>query len=207
MHNSSLRVDEAADYSSIELIPADYFAPLDLAAIFPRSAPIEIDLGCGDGTFLISLAAQFPERNFLGIERLLGRVRSACGKAARAKLPNVRVLLIESAYAMRYLFPPGSIAAVHLLFPDPWPKKRHQRRRIVTPDFLSTVHQALAPNGLLRIATDQQDYFAAIEELVTASEFFHESGEEPETLPLTKFERRFVAAGEPIYRVRLRKIS
>lgn len=205
-------MDETAAYSSaptpdaVELIPADYFAPLDLTAIFPRVAPLEIDLGCGDGTFLVGRAAQFPGRNFLGIERLVGRVRSASGKAARAKLPNVRVLLIESAYAMQYLFPPNSIAAVHLLFPDPWPKKRHQRRRIVTRDFLDAVHRALAPDGLLRIATDQQDYFAAIHELVPASEFQPDPGAEKETFPLTKFEKRFVAEGLPIYRLRLRKV-
>lgn len=206
-------MDEAAVYSSapipdvVELIPADYFAPLDLTAIFPRVAPLEIDLGCGDGTFLVGRAAQFPGRNFLGIERLVGRVRAASGKAARAKLPNVRVLLIESAYAMQYLFPPNSIAAVHLLFPDPWPKKRHQRRRIVTCDFLGAVHRALAPDGLFRIATDQQDYFEAIRELVPATEFQHDPGTEEETLPLTKFEKRFVAEGLPIYWLRLRKVA
>lgn len=188
------------------MTPENYFAPLNLGAIFPRVAPLEVDLGCGDGTFLVSLAAQFPERNFLGIERLVGRVRSACGKIARAKLSNVRVLLIESSYAMQYLFPPASIAAVHLLFPDPWPKKRHQRRRIVTPDFLAAVQRALAPDGVLRIATDQQDYFAAICELVPVTEFRIENGAN-ETFPRTTFEQRFVATGTPIYRLRLRKVS
>lgn len=191
----------------MELIPANYFAPLDLAAIFPRVAPVEIDLGCGDGTFLVGRAAQFPGRNFLGIERLVGRVRAASGKAARAKLPNVRVLLIESAYAMQYLFPANSITAVHLLFPDPWPKKRHQRRRIVSRDFLGAVHRALAPDGLLRIATDQQDYFEAISALVPETGFWIDEEAESETFPLTKFEKRFVAQGLPIYRIRLRKVS
>lgn len=190
----------------MELIPADYFAPLDLGAIFPRPAPVEVDLGCGDGTFLVRLAAHFPERNFLGIERLVGRVRSACGKIARAKLSNGRVLLIESSYAMQYLFPPASLAAVHLLFPDPWPKKRHQRRRLVTPDFLAAVQRALVPGGLLHVATDQQDYFAAIRELLPATEFRIEEAEGA-VFPCTNFEQRFIAVGAPIYRLRLRKIS
>ena len=91
--------------AEIELIPADYFAPLDLAQVFPRPAPLEVDLGCGDGAFLVALAERFPERNFLGLEKLAGRVRRACKKASRLALPNVRVLRIESAYAIQYLLP------------------------------------------------------------------------------------------------------
>ncbi|MGI8431434.1 MAG: tRNA (guanosine(46)-N7)-methyltransferase TrmB [Chthoniobacterales bacterium] len=204
---------DAVEYSSgrtaaeVELVPEDYFAPLDLAAIFPRRAPLELDLGCGDGAFLIALAARHPERNFLGIERLVGRIRSACGKAARGNLRNVRVLLIESAYAVEYLLPPASIDVVHLLFPDPWPKKRHHRRRIVTADFLAKVQRILAPGGRLRIATDQEDYFEAIRELVAATTFSASPDDAGAEFPRTTFEKHFVAAGEPIYRLGLRKVS
>ncbi len=204
---------DTVEYSSghtskdVELVPENYFAPLDLAAIFPRHAPIEIDLGCGSGTFLNALAARHPERNFLGIERLAGRIRSACGKAARANLRNVRVLLIDSAYAVEYLLPPASIDVVHLLFPDPWPKKRHHRRRIVTADFLAHVHRALVPGGQLRIATDQHDYFEAIRELVAPANFRAAPDDEGAALPMTTFEKHFVAAGAPIYRLGLRKDS
>ena len=189
-----------------ELVPQDYFAPLDPAEIFARPAPLEIDLGCGDGNFLVALAERYPERNFLGIERLLGRVRSACGKAARASLPNVRILRIESSYAVQYLFPPRSVAAMHLLFPDPWPKKRHHRRRIVTPEFLGDVHRALARGGRFRIATDQEDYFQAMEELISSTEFCQKRGDGDETFPLSTFEKRFVGEGIPIYRLDLRKV-
>ncbi len=190
----------------MELIPTDYFAPLDLAAILPRSAPLEIDLGCGDGTFLVGLAEKFPERNFLGIERLLGRVRSACGKAARKQLPNVRILRIESTYAVLHLLPPQAIHVVHLLFPDPWPKKRHHRRRIVTGAFLAGVYRILDPGGRLRIATDQEDYFEAIHELASTSCFQEQAGDEHETFPLTTFEKQFVAERASIYRLGLRKV-
>ncbi len=205
-------MNDATDYSSaltaeqVQLVPANYFAPLDLTANFPRTAPVEVDLGCGDGTFLTAMAAQHPERNFLGIERLAGRIRSACGKVARAQLPNVRVLLVDSAYAVAYLLPEGSVAVMHLLFPDPWPKKRHHRRRIVTPEFLASVHRALAPGGRLRIVTDQADYFAAIRELVAASEFQNAPDDPAEEFPRTTFEKHFVAASAPIYRLGLRKI-
>src|SRR5690606_30515560 len=105
-----------------ELLPADYFRHLDRREIFPDPArPLEIDAGCGDGTFLLEMAALYPDRDFLGIERLSGRVRKICRKAARAALRNVRVLCLETGYALGWLLPDGCATRVHLLFPDPWP--------------------------------------------------------------------------------------
>ena len=192
--------------AEIELIPADYFAPLDLAQIFPRQAPLEVDIGCGDGAFLVALAERFPERNFLGLEKLAGRVRRACKKASRLALPNIRVLRIESAYAIQYLLPVASVDVVHLLFPDPWPKKKHRRRRIVSADFLTLVHGLLMTNGRFRVATDQKDYFAAMRQLISPTAFV-EITPATETFPVTTFERHFLAEGAPIYRLELRKVS
>ena len=192
--------------AEIELIPADYFAPLDLAKVFPRSAPLEVDIGCGDGAFFVALAERFPERNFLGLEKLAGRVRRACKKASRLALPNIRVLRIESAYAIQYLLPVASVDVVHLLFPDPWPKKKHRRRRIVSADFLTLVHGLLVPNGRFRVATDQKDYFAAMRQLISPTAFV-EITPATETFPVSTFERHFLAEGAPIYRLELRKVS
>ena len=186
-------------------MPANYFVPLDVVTVFSRPAPLEVDLGCGDGAFLVAMAEKFPERNFLGIERLFGRVRGACGRAARQAVGNVRVLRVETSYAVEYLLPAGSTAVVHLLFPDPWPKKRHQRRRIVTKDFLAAVYRLLVPDGCFRIATDQADYFAAIRELAANSALVEEPAPPEESFPLTTFEKRFRESGAPIYRVVLRK--
>ncbi len=203
---SAARATDAAGFASaVELVPANYFAPLDLATVFSRPAPLEVDLGCGDGSFLVAMAEKFPERNFLGIERLFGRVRSACGRATRQAVSNVRVLRVETSYAMEYLLPPDSATAVHLLFPDPWPKQRHQRRRIVTRDFLAALYRLLAPRGLFRVATDQADYFAAIRELVAGAALVEEPVGREESFPLTTFEKRFRANGAPIYRLGLRK--
>jgi tRNA (guanine-N7-)-methyltransferase len=193
--------------SGIELIPANYFAPVDLAQVFPRAAHLEIDLGCGDGAFLVAMAERFPERNFLGIERLLGRVRSACGRAARHGLGNVRVLRVESSYAVKYLLPPGSIAVAHLLFPDPWPKKRHHRRRIVTREFVAAVRRLLAPGGQFRIVTDQADYFESIRALLAGAAFAEETPDEVDAFPLTTFEKHFRAQGAPIHWLLLRKVA
>ena len=198
----------------IELIPETYVAPLDLLAIFGRIAPLQVDLGCGDGSFLCELAQRHPDKNFLGIDRLVGRVARACRKTAA--LENVRILNVESSYAVSYLLPERSVETFYLLFPDPWPKRRHHRRRIVTGDFLDSIHRALDRGGSLLIATDQLDYFHEIERAAFSKLdcFKQSSCSGPEIipandvdLPLTKFERRFREEGAPIYRLVLRKIS
>ena len=193
----------------IELIPETHVAPLDLLAIFGRAAPLQVDLGCGDGSFLCELASRYPEKNFLGIERLVGRVAKACLKAST--LENIRVLNVESSYTVRYLLPETSVETFYLLFPDPWPKRRHQRRRIVTTDFLDSIHRALADGGILRIATDQLDYFEQIRRITQNHSGFAmvDSNASPARtdLPLTKFERHFQTLGAPIYRLALRKVS
>jgi tRNA (guanine-N7-)-methyltransferase len=177
---------------------------LDLEKIFGRVAPLQIDLGCGDGAFLCALASENPQRNFLGVEKLAGRVAKTCRKSAH--LTNVRVLNIESVYAVRYLLPEASVETFYLLFPDPWPKRRHHRRRLVTSDFLAAVHRALEPNGILRIATDDLDYFQQIKRVVRDPSF-ELLVDDDWALPMTKFERRFRATGVPIYRFSLRKVS
>lgn len=192
--------------SELEIIPEDYFAPLDLARIFPHAGPLEVDLGCGDGAFIAAQAERFPQRNFLGLEKLGGRVMRGCKKAARLGLRNVRLMRIESAYAIQYLLAPGSVEIVHLLFPDPWPKKKHRRRRIVTPEFLASVYRVLVADGRFRVATDQEDYFKAIQSLVPDSGFMEAAPPEGETFPVTTFEKHFIREGAPIYRLELRKL-
>jgi tRNA (guanine-N7-)-methyltransferase len=189
-----------------ELVPESYVAQLDLIAVFGRAAPLHVDLGCGDGSFLCELAQRIPEKNFLGIDKLAGRVAKTCRKAST--LDNVRVLNVEIAYAVRYLLPTDSVEKFYLFFPDPWPKRRHHRRRLVTEDFLDSIHRALVNGGLFHIATDQLDYFHQIERVAVGDSRFQKIDIEDEAqLPATKFERRFRVQGLPIYRLSLRKIS
>lgn len=178
---------------------------LDLDHVFGRKAPLQVDLGCGDGSFLSELARQDPHKNFLGIDKLAGRVAKACRKAA--VLENVRVLKVESAYAVRHLLPEDSVEAFYLLFPDPWPKRRHHRRRIVTKEFLDSIHRALQDGGVFRIATDESDYFQQIRNVNENHPGFAMVDLNDADLPSTKFQRRFMALGAPIYRLALRKIS
>jgi tRNA (guanine-N(7)-)-methyltransferase len=177
----------------------------DLEKLFGRNAPLHVDLGCGDGSFLCTLAQRMPEKNFLGIERLLGRVRAAAHKAAR--IGNVRLLRMEISYAVRYLLPPASVETFYLLFPDPWPKRRHWQRRIVNESFLRAIGQTLVSGGTLYIATDRVDYFEKIKKIARPNPDFATVDFADTDLPHTKFERKFRTQDATIYRLMLRRIS
>jgi tRNA (guanine-N7-)-methyltransferase len=188
----------------LEVFPESAAETLDLTDLFGRAAPIHVDLGCGDGSLLQRLAAERPDTNFLGIERLLRRVRSSHRKAATS--PNIRIVRSETMFALEHFFPTASVQSFYLLFPDPWPKRRHHRRRVVTAEFLRAVSNCLVHRGSLFIATDDHDYFAAVGRLASNAENLTMVNENWK-LPPTTFEKKFVAAGITIHRLELRKIS
>jgi tRNA (guanine-N7-)-methyltransferase len=190
-----------------ELVPANCFAPLDFEEIYRRRAPVEVDLGCGDGSFLAAIAAENPGADFLGIERLLGRVRATCRKIERGGLTNARVLRFEISYVVERLLPENSVTAFHFMFPDPWPKRRHAPRRLMSENFLASLHRALTANGTVRIATDETAYFRQITRLVSDSLLFTTSSDAAPTGAMSKFERQFSQEGAKIHRLVLRKVS
>ena len=199
---AKLHTDEAA----VEYLPKSLTSALEFNKVFLRLAPLEIDLGCGDGAFLAALAQENPAHNFLGIERLLGRVRSVCRKVARLDLKNARILRMQSDYAITHLLPSGSVTTFHLLFPDPWPKRRHHGRRVFTPEFVSSIHRALIAGGLFHVATDHAGYYHQIERVIAAADIFVISREQYH-FPPTSFEQKYVARGLSIHRLLLRKVS
>ena len=180
-----------------ELIPADYFRLLHREEIFPDpSRPLELDVGCGDGTFLLQMAAHFPERDFLGIERLNGRVAKICRRAARLGLTNVRVLGVESSYALSWLIPPGTASRLHLLFPDPWPKKRHAKHRFMRPDNLAGIHRVLQPQAEFLFKTDHAPYFEEAVTVLATSPLFHPvAWDDSAFYPITDFEQHWLDQG------------
>lgn len=185
----------------IEFIPADYFQEIAPEALFPDpSRPLELDVGCGDGTFLLTMAAHFPERDFCGIERLSGRVRRISRLAAQQNLKNVRVIHLESDYTLSWLLPARRASRLHLLFPDPWPKKRHAFHRFVHPDNLSGIHRALVPGGEFLFKTDHGDYFDEATSVVDASPAFARKPwiDPTEFYPITDFEQQWLDAGKQI---------
>lgn len=169
---------------------------LDLSKIFPVEQPLELELGSGDGTFLVELARRKPHHNFIGVERLLGRIRKMERKARRAQLTNLRGVRIESSYFLEYLLPPHSVAVLHIYFPDPWPKRKHRRFRLINEEFPALAHQALAPGGTLFVRTDDADYFAQITTVFKSSPLFGAAATPSELSSLpTDFERDFQARG------------
>src|SRR5258708_8718443 len=158
---------EGLEEQQLEVFPSDLCQPILLSQIFGNDRPVEIDLGSGSGKFLVEAGVRYPGRNFLGIERLLGRVRKTRRKACQLKLANVRVLRVEIEYAVRYLLLPNSVSRFHLSFPDPWPERAHPHRLLADEEFLGAINTALEPNGELWIKTDHVEYFRWIEKIVT----------------------------------------
>jgi tRNA (guanine-N7-)-methyltransferase len=168
----------------------------NLAELFSRAQPLEVELGCGDASFLAKYAALHPERNFIGVERLLGRLRKLDRKGRRASLTNLRGVRIESAYLVEYLLPPRSATALHIYFPDPWPKRKHVKYRLINERFPQIVRQALAPGGTVYLRTDDRNYFEQMTTVFAASPAF-KLVETPAELSgvLTDFEREFQKRG------------
>lgn len=192
-------------------IPPDYFRELRREEICADVArPLEVELGCGDGTFLVGMAAQHPEREFLGIERMLGRVGKTMRKIKSGGLENARVLRLESGYAAGWLLPTAAVARVHLLCPDPWPKKRHTARRLVNQEeFLTGLARILEMGGEFLLKTDDLPYFEdALASLGARREF--ERLDWPEDAffyPITDFESHWLSMGKEIHRARWRRVA
>lgn len=175
--------------------------------IFGRHAPLEIDFGCGEGAFLLAMAKRFPEKNFLGTERLIGRVESVCKKAAREGLQNLRVLQLENLYTVKYILPRETASTIYVCFPDPWPKRGHHSRRLIQDEFIEEVRLCLLSGGLLRLKTDDLPYFQWMQKVMARAQGWKEIPwpEDPD-YPITNFESRFLAQGLPIHKALYQKL-
>jgi len=176
--------------------------PLDPAQLFECGGPLEVELGCGDGSFLLDYAEQHPYCLFLGVERLLGRIRKIDRKGRRRGLCNVRGIRIEARYFLEHLLPPSSTAALHVYFPDPWPKARHARRRLVDGSFPALAARVLVPSGRVFLRTDADAYREQMREVFAAAQQFESAQTPPELARVeTDFEREFRASGKEVFRL------
>ena len=172
--------------------------PLKLPELFPCPQPLEVELGCGDASFLVEYARRNPAKNFIGVERLLGRLQKLDRKGRRARLKNLRGVRIESAYFLQYLLPPHAAAVLHVYFPDPWPKKKHRRHRLINELFPALARTALAPGGQVFLRTDDADYFQQMNEVFEAAKAFEKIATSAELAEIvTDFERDFNVQGIP----------
>ena len=170
--------------------------PLEPSKLFLQPQPLEVELGSGDGSFAVQYAQLHPERNLLAVERLLGRLRKIDRKGLRAGLANLRLVRIEASYLLEFLLPRGSIQALHVYFPDPWPKRKHRKNRLVNARFTELARQVLMPGGTVHLRTDDEGYFAQMTEVFAANTNFL-LAESPAELSgiRTDFEKEFLAKG------------
>jgi len=168
--------------------------------LFGHSGPVEIEIGPGDGTFLLAAAARHPATNFLGIERSRAKARRLAARIARLGTPRIRMLHADATCVLAHLVPSGSVQAVHAYFPDPWPKRRHTRRRIFTADAIAALAAALAPGGPLHVATDVHEYACVIRARVLASGLFTEDAVDAAHPGLdSAFARKYRRAGRALH--------
>ena len=190
-------------------VPTDYFRLAEKRELFHEpEKPLEVDLGCGDGLFLETMAARYPERNFLGVERLIGRIEKTARRITREKLSNARVLRLESSYTLAWLLPDASVSRLHLLCPDPWPKKKHHKRRMFhDPEFLGGLARVLESGGEFLLKSDDTPYFEdAVEVMGEQASFSRlDWAEDAFFHPTTTFEKQWLAQGKAIHRARWRR--
>jgi tRNA (guanine-N7-)-methyltransferase len=183
--------------------------PLDLDALFGRRAPRVVEIGFGMGDTTAEIAARNPEIDYLGIEVHGPGVGSLLRQIEARSLTNVRIVQHDAVEVLTTMIPEASLAGIHIFFPDPWPKKRHHKRRIVQVPFASLLATRLAPGGYLHLATDWEEYahwmlevLAQVPELENTAASF---AARPAYRPLTKFERRGLKLGHAVHDVVYRR--
>lgn len=180
----------------------------DWREIFGNDHPVEVDLGAGDGSFAIGWVQLHPEINLVAVERLLGRARKIVKISDRLNLPNIRLLRLESSYFLQRMCQPESLSRIHIMFPDPWPKRRHHKNRLIQPEFIRIAHRALVMGGELRFSTDHQEYFQyACEQWLGEKGWDNLGPWDASGDPCSDFQKGFEAEGRITYRNGWKKTS
>lgn len=181
-----------------------------LQELFPDLQPLGLEIGCGIGDFMVQLAAQQPQHNFIAIDIFNRGCHKTCRRIDDAGLPNVRVLRTEARSLLLRHIKAQSLRAIYINCPDPWPKKRHRKRRLVNSEFLKIALYALEEGGDFHFSTDFSDYGIEVGELLAAEPGFDNCHSNPYVhdltdYPISKYMRRFLDLGQPIYYSRYRR--
>jgi tRNA (guanine-N7-)-methyltransferase len=193
--------------SDLVINPRDSgFHRLDLQQLFGNAAPVVLEIGSGKGRFLISTAMERPDVNLIGIEKSLHYHRLIRDRVMKRHLTNIRLINHDAFLVMRDMIPAASIAEVHVYFPDPWPRAKQQKRRIIRPEALAEMRRVLVEGGSGIYVTDHQEYFEAAAPFVEA-EFPGAQRRVPgaDDLPRTNYEAKYRAEGRPIFEIRFWK--
>jgi tRNA (guanine-N7-)-methyltransferase len=185
--------------------------PLDPNEIFGRRAPLVLEIGSGMGETTAAIAAARPDTDFIAVEVHGPGVGSLLNRIEAAKLGNLRVIRHDAVEVLEHMIADSSLAGLHLFFPDPWPKKRHHKRRLVQPAFIALATRRLTPGGYLHVATDWPEYAEQILEVLSREPMLQNAAagfaERPAHRPLTKFEQRGLALGHPVRDLLFRRRS
>jgi len=184
--------------------------PLDFAALYGNGNPVEIEIGMGKGTFLTEQARIRPDVNFFGIEWARWFWRYSSDRLRRAGCKNVHTIRAEASFFLHEFVVNEALSVVHIYFPDPWPKARHHKRRLIQPLFLVELHRVLAPGGRVQIVTDHKEYFEQIEQVVGGSslkvlEYNRPGSAADGEFVGTNFERKYRREGRPFYAIAAKK--
>ena len=174
--------------------------PISVKRLFGNEHRVEMEIGAGKGAFLDEAAKNRPAANFIGIERSKRYWRLASDRVRRHGCSNVRLILVDAGYFLDEFVPDDFLSAIYVHFPDPWPKKRHQKRRLIQPKFLQLVARVLTPGGRLQVVTDHKDYFDHIVEVVSSSSLLQSEYQPPSTaaageLVGSDFEKKYCLEG------------
>jgi tRNA (guanine-N7-)-methyltransferase len=178
-------------------------APLDFAAAFGRSAPVVLEIGFGMGDTTSHIARAMPEKDFIGVEVHTPGVGSLLKQIGEQDITNLRLIQHDAVEVLNQMIPDASLAGVHVFFPDPWHKARHNKRRLIQGPFVKLLAQKLAPGGYLHCATDWEDYAVQMLEVLGAEPLLKNTAEgyapQPAYRPLTKFENRGIKLGHGVW--------
>jgi tRNA (guanine-N7-)-methyltransferase len=181
------------------------FVRLDLREVFGNDNPVVLEIGSGKGRFLIASAMEQPGVNFIGIEKSLHYHRVIAERAGKRALRNVRLINHDAFLVLRDMIPDASIAELHIYFPDPWPRQREQKRRIIRPEVLKEIRRVLKDGGEAIYVTDHKEYFDVAAPLIAEHFRSEPRVPGPDDPPRTNYEAKYRAEGRPIYEVRFRK--
>jgi len=200
------------DYLSVALRPEDLDGKIDFVNIFGRPGPVHIEIGSGRATFLLNQAKACPRVNFLGIEWARKYYRYAVDRIGRWALTNVRIIRTDAAAFLADFVSADSVDCFHIYFPDPWPKKRHHKRRFLNSANLEQLLRCMKTTGVIKVATDHADYFEQIQKVLTdqgsrleETEFLTTAGADQGEWVGTNFERKYLKEQRPIYTIAVTK--
>ena len=189
----------------------DKYTPVIFAKLFGNSNPVELEIGCGKGKFLLARALENPDINFLGIDRIMKWMKRRKIQSEKNSVSNIQFMKAEARAFLKEAVPPASLSLVHIYFPDPWFKRRHHGRRVVNAELLRILHSRLVPSGLIEIATDDQDYFIAMKKSIAETAELWDNVRETKNerildgMNKTNYELKWESQGKMLFYAELRK--